>query len=92
MTTQQQGALAALLRDAGAAHGQYEERELNGVYDEQWPSWYAAYLVEHGINDLLGAQIDAAELSRLLADYHRQHQAHGAGQSWYDFYAERLTG
>jgi hypothetical protein len=32
--------------ETGAAHGVYEEGELNGVYDQNWPAWYAAYLVE----------------------------------------------
>ncbi len=59
--------IANLLGEAGAAHGAYEERELNGVYDRIWPAWYAAYLVEHGIGDLLGAAITTEQLAQLLA-------------------------
>jgi catechol 2,3-dioxygenase-like lactoylglutathione lyase family enzyme len=33
----------ALIR-AATAHGEHEERN-GGQYDEQWPAWYAAYLV-----------------------------------------------
>ena len=36
--------LAALLQEAERAHGEYE-REL-GHRDEDWPSWYARYIVE----------------------------------------------
>jgi hypothetical protein len=36
--------LAELLREAERAHGEYE-REL-GQRDEDWPSWYARYIVE----------------------------------------------
>ena len=36
--------LAELLRDAKAAHGEYE-REL-GHRDEDWPTWYARYIVD----------------------------------------------
>jgi hypothetical protein len=38
MTTQiaAEHAVAALLARAGAAHGVYEEAELNGVYDQIW--------------------------------------------------------
>ncbi len=36
--------LAAALRRAGAAHGEHEKR-LGGKYDENWPDWYAAYMV-----------------------------------------------
>ena len=38
-------ALAAALRAAGAAHHEYETRFLDGVRDEQWPGWYAAYVL-----------------------------------------------
>ncbi len=36
--------LAELLRDAQRAHGEYE-REL-GERDEDWPSWYAQYMLD----------------------------------------------
>jgi len=35
--------LAAAMRRAEAAHGEHEKR--TGVRDEQWPDWYAAYMV-----------------------------------------------
>ena len=35
--------LAELLRDAEAAHGKYEQ-EL-GTRDEDWPAWYASYIL-----------------------------------------------
>ncbi|QDZ14504.1 hypothetical protein [Humibacter ginsenosidimutans] len=34
-----------LLEQTAEAHGRYEKAELGGVYDEQWPAWYAADLV-----------------------------------------------
>ncbi len=36
--------LALLLREAEGAHGEYE-REL-GSRDEDWPAWYAAYILD----------------------------------------------
>jgi hypothetical protein len=36
--------LAQLLREAERAHGEYE-KEL-GRRDEDWPSWYADYVLE----------------------------------------------
>ena len=51
-------AIEALLDEAKAAHGVYEERDLDGVYDEQWPAWYGAYAVEHGLGALLGHDVD----------------------------------
>jgi catechol 2,3-dioxygenase-like lactoylglutathione lyase family enzyme len=36
--------LAAALRRAGAAHGEHEKR-TGGQHDENWPDWYAEYMV-----------------------------------------------
>lgn len=36
--------LAATLRRAAAAHGEHEKRN-GGVHDENWPDWYADYIV-----------------------------------------------
>jgi catechol 2,3-dioxygenase-like lactoylglutathione lyase family enzyme len=36
--------LASALRRAGAAHGEHEKR-TGGKYDENWPDWYAEYMV-----------------------------------------------
>jgi hypothetical protein len=36
--------LAELLRQAERAHGEYE-RELGGR-DDDWPSWYAGFMLE----------------------------------------------
>ena len=35
--------LAELLREAEAAHGEYEQSL--GQRDDDWPSWYAHYIV-----------------------------------------------
>ncbi len=37
--------LAAALKAAGSAHHEYEQTVLNGVFDEQWPMFYAAFLL-----------------------------------------------
>jgi catechol 2,3-dioxygenase-like lactoylglutathione lyase family enzyme len=37
--------LAAALRRASAAHGEHEKR-TGGKYDENWPDWYADYIVK----------------------------------------------
>jgi hypothetical protein len=59
--------ISALLTQAEAAHGAYEATELNGVYDQEWARWYAAYAVEHGISDLVGRPITSDELAQFLA-------------------------
>jgi hypothetical protein len=67
MTTDESGALEALLAQTEAAHSVFEKSELNGVYDEAWPRWYAEYAVGHGIGALLGRPVTADQLARLLA-------------------------
>jgi len=38
------GDVAAALRRASAAHGEHEKRN-GGKRDENWPDWYAEYIV-----------------------------------------------
>ena len=86
-------ALAALLTETEAAHGVYESTELNGVYDEQWPQWYAAYAVEHDIGALLGREVSAEELARTLSAAYQEFQATNPSTSepWQAFVARRLV-
>ena len=37
--------LIQALKAAGSAHHDYESNALNGQHDEQWPGWYAAYVL-----------------------------------------------
>ncbi len=60
-------AVTALLSAAEAAHGVYETTELNGVYDQAWPAWYAAWAVGRGIGELVGPHVTADRLGRFLA-------------------------
>jgi len=82
--------IANLLDKTLAAHGVHEERELNGVYDQDWPAWYAAYLVEHGIGDLLGQAITPRSLAGLLKQYDEDYRAQQRTESWPDYYAAQL--
>ncbi len=86
-------AIAALLTDAEAAHGVYESTELNDVYDQAWPSWYAAYAVEHGIGDVLGHAVTADDLEEFLTtsftDFKENEPSPGEG--WASYTARRMT-
>jgi len=44
--------LAAALRRAAAAHGEHEKR-TGGIHDENWPDWYAEYIVREQAGDEL---------------------------------------
>jgi hypothetical protein len=86
-------AIIALLKEAETAHGVYETNVLGGAFDEEWPAWYATYLLDHGLSDHLphDASIDrdslAAMLARLAADYERGAMA----IPWPDAYAQRIV-
>ena len=91
MSRDRNEAIAALLEQAGTAHAVYEEGELGGVYDERWPEWYAAYLVEHGLGELLVRPISAGELSTLLAQCDAAYKQAQPDEKWPAFYARRLS-
>jgi hypothetical protein len=66
MPTDPTANVEALLAEAKEAHSEFEATVLNGVYDQDWPSWYASYAVEHGISTLVGRQVNAAELAEFF--------------------------
>jgi hypothetical protein len=90
MTANEQREMAGLLTEASAAHNEFEQRELNGVYDQEWPVWYAEYLVKHGIGERLGEAITAEKLARLLAQYDKEYTTQKRQESWPDYYAAQL--
>jgi hypothetical protein len=90
MSENKQGEIANRLIETSAAHNEYEQRELNGVYDQLWPGWYAAYLVQHGIGDLLGLTLTSEKLSQLLAQFDTDYRSQVRQESWPDYYAVQL--
>ena len=83
----------ALLVQAGEAHGGYEETELNGVYDQEWPRWYAAYAVEHGIGDVLGHPVTTDQLAAFLDSSNRDLEQVEAElrEPWATYTARRIA-
>lgn len=93
MTVDRIDALDALLVQAEKAHGAYEASELKGVYDEDWPRWYADYAVDHGIGSMLGRTVTAEELERLLASSYAEFQQTEPKptEPWATFTARRIA-
>ena len=86
-------AIEELLAETEAAHGAYETAELNGVYDAEWPAWYAAYAVDHGMGGLLGRDVTADELSQQLQSAWADFQAADPHpeEGWVVFIARHLA-
>ena len=82
------------LERAAAAHGVHEAEELGGVYDEEWPSWYAAHmartLAETG--QAIGADALKAALEGAAAA-HAEHekQIGGKDPDWPQWYAAHMS-
>jgi hypothetical protein len=92
METIPEKAIAALLKETETAHGAYETNDLDGVYDEAWPAWYAAYLLGHGLSDYLpGAEsLDVANLSAMLARLAAEYERGAQDNPWPDVYAQGI--
>ena len=90
--TQTRKAVATLLREAEQAHGVYEQTALGGVRDEDWPTWYANFLLQHGLAALLpGAETAGTEkLAALLREFAAGYDQSGTDVPWPDVYAGRL--
>jgi hypothetical protein len=93
VTVDQIEAVTALLDQAEAAHGIYETTELNGVYDQDWAQWYAAYAVDHGLGEIAGHAIPTDTLAAFLAtafvDYQRTDPKPSG--TWADVIARRIV-
>lgn len=82
-----QADIARLLAEAQAAHHDYEETELQGVYDEEWPAWYATYVIEHGLSDKLAKPVSSDRLGRFLAESYQRYERTDDPDAWNDFTA-----
>ena len=82
--------IAALLAQAGQAHGEYEKNHLKGVYDQEWAHWYAGYVVEQGISALLGHAVTVDQLQRFFNASFAIYQQVGSGETWENYTARQL--
>jgi hypothetical protein len=93
MTTDEIEAVNALLVQAEEAHARFEATELKGVYDEEWPRWYAAYAVERGIGALVGHAVTTDQLAQFLASSYAEfeHTEPKPSEPWAAYAARRIT-
>jgi hypothetical protein len=84
--------VAALLEEAATAHSVDEAEFLSGS-DDQWPSWYAAYLLAHGPRERLPQTItdDPDRLAARLTELQTAFQRDDPSGDWCRIYAQRLV-
>ena len=85
-------ALATLLDEAETAHGVYEADFLGGD-DPAWSVWYAVYLLELGLRELLPRTVtgEPDDLAAQLVALHAAFQRDDPRGDWVRFFAERLA-
>lgn len=86
MTEDDTARLAELLREAKEAHG--EAFAHVGGEDDEWPRWYADYIVERA-SEVLGTDLDPADLAEAVAEADRAHTA-ASERPWPEAYADHL--
>jgi len=86
-------AITRLLSETEQAHGVFEGTVLNGVHDQAWAQWYAAYALEHGLGELLGHPVTVDVLATFLAEsWDLSKQADpGPNEPWAGYTAGRLA-
>lgn len=86
-------AVAELLRRAELAHAEHEAKDLGGVYDQEWPRWYASYAVDHGLAEILGHEVTGDRLTAFLADSYAEFASADPRPStpWAEHTASRIT-
>ena len=94
MPTDRVEGIAALLARTEEAHGAFETSELNGVYDEAWPRWYAAFAVDHGLAELLGHAVSADDVAAFLSAGYAAFEARPEAtpdEPWAAYIARRMA-
>jgi hypothetical protein len=86
-------AITALLGQAEEAHAAYERAELGGVYDEDWPRWYATYAVDNGIGAMLGHDVTRDDLAGFLTSSNAEFRATDPPptERWAEYTARRIA-
>jgi hypothetical protein len=76
--------IAALLREAAAAHSR-AFASTDG-YDPDWPRWYADYLLAP-LDSLLGRTLDLGQVAAELAALDADQRQNAPGADWPLYYA-----
>jgi hypothetical protein len=76
-----------LLSQVGPAH--HRAFSATDGEDEDWPSWYAAWLIERFPEP--APEVGVTQLADLLEAAAEQHKSSGSEEDWPGFYARFIT-
>jgi hypothetical protein len=82
--------VVGLLDAAASAHHEYEVQELDGMRDEAWPHWYAAHLLENGLDQVIIPAPNQGALAEFFAQSYAEYEAQHPDANWQIFTAEQL--
>lgn len=82
--------IETLLKQAQEAHHIFEKDELQGKFDEQWPAWYADFLLNNGLATLTGTTPDPDALASFLDQTSQQMKSESSQQPWHEYTANKL--
>ncbi|MGH2592137.1 MAG: hypothetical protein ACRDGG_01345 [Anaerolineae bacterium] len=82
--------LSSLLSQAGSAHHVFEQTAHMGVYDQDWPAWYADHLIEHGLSELIDKPVTAERLSQFLLRSNEERKMRHPEPGWAEYTARDL--
>ena len=80
-----------LLIQTAQNHHQYQESQLGGKYNINWSTWYAEYLLAHGLSEVWGREITQADLAELLNQLDEEYSAEEREENWPTFYANKMV-
>lgn len=86
MEANQRSTLITLFNQTKKAHGAFEE--LHGA-DDDWPAWYADYLIDE-LESITNAPIEQEALKQLLRNMQAAFEQIGEDTHWAEFYADYL--
>lgn len=81
--------LTSLLNQTGEAH--HKAFISTNGNDEHWAKWYAEYLINHHIEQLLKVQISTQKLEQLIQKANKKLLSESKKSTWQKYYAQHLT-
>lgn len=83
--------IARLLTQARAAQHEHEKTQPQGRGEPAWEDWSAKFLIEQGVQDILGAPVTSGQLRESLVQATESHRKEQTGLGWAEYAAAKLV-